>query len=268
MNNHQHPLWQSVDITNKKQQRCFRSPTSRTSGEIIGHLLPGTKAHSFDTDLYNQQGECVGVYAESLGLNEAGSGFMRELLSTASSAPIGRSRAAKLIIPRLRGYIVRADIIPLRMAQSPNMIQATSFANPQQWFAGELLTDSDFCQLSNVFRAAAGGVIIDVGGLEHDDVAEALNTFEREIRNRLSFPWILEDRRQTLAFVATIYAIPDTGVQDAITMPSQRPWTLTWWSWMLLVAGLKIHSMQVYKALSFRVTCRGMLRSVIESSRL
>jgi hypothetical protein len=49
--------------------------------------------------------------------------------------------------------------------------------------------------------------------LEHDDVAEDLNIFEAEIRNRLSFPWILEDRRprQTLAFVGNYLRYPGHG---------------------------------------------------------
>jgi biotin carboxylase len=137
---------------------------------------------------------------------------MLELLSAATLAPACRSRAAKLIIPRNGGYIVRSDIVPLRISSAPRVIYTCSLADPQQWFPGVRETDIDLSHLSKVFQVAAGGVIIDAGQSAYD-VAADLDAFEVEVRNRLSFPWLLKERRsrQTLVFVGNYLRHPGHG---------------------------------------------------------
>jgi len=69
--------------------------------------------------------------------------------------------------------------------------------------------ETDFSRLPNVFAIAAGGIIIDVHE-SINDVAADLDAFEEEVRNRLSFPWVLEKRRprQTLVFVGNYWWYP------------------------------------------------------------
>jgi hypothetical protein len=133
-------------------------------------------------------------------------------LLAASSAPTGRSRAAKLILPRLRGYIVRSDVVPLRMSSAPNITYAASLAEPRRWYSGAELTDIDLSQLSKVFHAAAGGIVIDVGEPTLDTASD-LDAMEKEVRNRLSFPWLQAQQRprQTLVFVGNYLRYPGYG---------------------------------------------------------
>ncbi|KAJ5486143.1 hypothetical protein N7530_000443 [Penicillium desertorum] len=218
--NYHYPLWQSVDITIQKL----------TPGTTDRHL-PSTTPPFEHGASYEQHDATAGLSVQSLGLDDTGSGFIHALLSSASSAPLGRGRAAKLIIPRRRGYIVRSDIVPLRISGSSNLIKVSSFAAPQQWFSGEAVMETDFSRLPNVFAVAAGGIIIDVHE-SINDVAADLDAFETEVRNRLSFPWVLEKRRprQTLL---------------------QKPSISTWWFWMPQDAGWRIRSTQICVALSF-----------------
>jgi hypothetical protein len=182
-----------------------------TPGTTDRHL-PSTTPPFEHGASYEQHDATAGLSVQSLGLDDTGSGFIHALLSTASSAPLGRGRAAKLIIPRRRGYIVRSDIVPLRISGSSNLIKVSSFAAPQQWFSGEAVMETDFSRLPNVFVVATGGIIIDVHE-SINDVAADLDAFEKEVRNRLSFPWVLEKRRpiQTLVFVRNYWWYPTHG---------------------------------------------------------
>ena len=194
-NTRQSPLWQSVDVIVQRHHKSAQSPNG-TNEDI-------SNSHKYVS---------VDSFILSDGTDDAGRIFLLKLLTDVSSAPSDRWRAAKLIIPRVRGYIVRSDIIPLRMTDAPNMIYASSFAYPQQWFPGVPLPETDFLQFRNVLSASAGGVIFEVGQSEHD-LTEGLDIFETELRYRLSFPWITEQRRprQTLAFVGNYLRYPGHG---------------------------------------------------------
>lgn len=137
---------------------------------------------------------------------------MSTLLSAAASAPAGRGRAAKLIVPRTGGYIVRSDIIPLRMVDCSHVLCTTSFADPQQWFSGMDPTRLDTDHLRHILPAAAGGIILDTSEAMYDMTSD-LDALEDEIRSRLSFPWLLKERRprQTLAFVGNYLKYPGNG---------------------------------------------------------
>lgn len=188
MGTFQHPYWRSVDITIQRIR-------SLTNNEPFCET---------ETAARSLLGPWTGV--------DDGKAFLLALLSAATSAATGRGKAAKLIIPRTRGYIVRSDIIPLRMVDCPHVVRATSFAKPQQWFQGDDLTEYDLYHLRNVFLSAAGGIILDTGEAM-DDMASDLDVLEVELRNRLSFPWLLKERRpkQTLAFVGNYLQYPGHG---------------------------------------------------------
>ncbi|KAF2720184.1 hypothetical protein K431DRAFT_304543 [Polychaeton citri CBS 116435] len=184
----QHPYWQSVNIT-----------TQKLSQPVNGHLL-----YKIETDAHTIDERLAGI--------AHGPKFLSTLLSAAASAPPGRGRAAKLVIPRTRGYIVRSDIISLRMFGCPHVIHTTSFAKPQQWFLGEKLTEADIFDLRDVIAAAAASVILDTGRSMSYMMSD-LDSLGYQFQNRLSFSWVLQERqsRQILAFVGNYLKYPGHG---------------------------------------------------------
>lgn len=137
---------------------------------------------------------------------------MLELLSAAVNIPINHVKAAKLIVPRTSGYITRSDIIPLRMVDCPNISSVVSFCKPQQWFSGNCLSDDTSKCLEVLFTAAAAGMIIH-NPSSMVDITYELDALEVELRNRLSFPWLLREKRpkQTLAMVRGALRSPEQG---------------------------------------------------------
>jgi biotin carboxylase len=142
----------------------------------------------------------------------AASEFLLKFLSAAISTPAGRGKAVKLIIPRVPGYIVRSDIIPLRMIDCPHVLSVVSFSEPQQWFPGDSQTNGTTERLGDVFAASAAGILLDTNEAMAD-MASDLDALEVELRNRLSFPWLLKERRprQTLAMVRGALRSPEYG---------------------------------------------------------
>ncbi|RDA88856.1 hypothetical protein CP532_5393 [Ophiocordyceps camponoti-leonardi (nom. inval.)] len=122
---------------------------------------------------------------------------------------------ARLILPRSRGYIVRSDIIPLRMLGCPLVRRVVSFCKAHQFFDGEPFVSVDRPrQLPAVFVASAGGMRLK----QH---YSSLRTFfdspwyalDVELRGRFSFPWLSEQapQRKTLAIVDGGITGPDSG---------------------------------------------------------
>jgi hypothetical protein len=209
-NNRQHPYWHSIDI------RIHRTQSISNQDSGVDVLAPTWNSDA-NAEVCSANEIATTTRAdpypvESLGLDEAGTQFILALLSAASSAPCGRGRAAKLIVPRRKGYIVRSDIVPLRMGSAPHVVHASSLASPRQWFSGAALSEIEHPQLSRAIESAAGGVIIDVRESLRD-MALDLDAFEVDVRNRLSFPWLLENLqpRGTLVFVGNYLKHPDHG---------------------------------------------------------
>ncbi|KAI0117203.1 ATP-grasp domain-containing protein [Daldinia grandis] len=133
----------------------------------------------------------------------------RFVLDCLSASGNESGSVARLIVPLSRGYIVRSDIIPLRLLDCPLVRSAVSFSKPHQPFDGEPVRLENLEQLPNVFVASAGGLL-----LKHTDKPESLiASLDLELRHRLLFPWLSTQvpRRQTLAIVDGGISSPDHG---------------------------------------------------------
>lgn len=119
---------------------------------------------------------------------------------------------ASLIVPLSRGYIVRSDIIPLRLLDCPLVRSVTSFAKPLQFFDGELIGAENLQQLPQIFTAAVGAMILK--RVDSTDTETLLISLDDELRKRLSFPWLSTQtlKRQTLAIVCGGVRGPDAGL--------------------------------------------------------
>ena len=194
-----HGLWQSVDITLRKLPQ---PPDFESSGgtEAAPLVLP----------------EDLAGLSEEFGNAKFGSSaafeFLLRCLSAAVSTSSGRGIAAKLVIPRVSGYIIRSDIIPLRMIDCPHVVSVVSFSEPQHWFPGDALKNGTTARLEDIFAASAAGILLDTNE-EVADMALDLDALEIELQNRLSFSWLLKERRprQTLAMVRGALRCPDYG---------------------------------------------------------
>ena len=188
--------WHSVDITLRK--------TSSSNDQAKTKFLS-----SSSDDLLDGLGKwtTTGEFRSSPAFQ-----FLRELLAATVDAQSGQVRGAKLIIPKTPGSIVRSDIIPLRMVDCPNSASVISFSKPKQWFSGTSLRDSAPFHLQDAFTEAAAGIILDTSS-SMQDVSHQLDILEVEVRNRLSFPWLLREIRpkQTLAMVRGALRSPEHG---------------------------------------------------------
>ncbi|THY19407.1 glutathione synthetase ATP-binding domain-like protein [Aureobasidium pullulans] len=135
--------------------------------------------------------------------------FWQCLRATAVTGP-GVDCVVRLVVPLQSGYIVRSDIIPLRLQDLECVKTVTSFADPLQTFAGEGVTCSDCSNLEPLFSAAAAGLILNVSST---DTELESSTIDLELENRLSLPWILPGPAQhkTLVLVDANSADPAKG---------------------------------------------------------
>ncbi|THV71529.1 glutathione synthetase ATP-binding domain-like protein [Aureobasidium pullulans] len=135
--------------------------------------------------------------------------FWQCLRATAVSGP-GVDCVVRLVVPLQSGYIVRSDIIPLRLQDLECVKTVTSFADPLQTFAGEGVTCSDCSNLESLFSAAAAGLILNVSSTE---TKLGPSTIDLELENRLSLTWILPGPAQhkTLVLVDANSADPAKG---------------------------------------------------------
>ncbi|THX67517.1 glutathione synthetase ATP-binding domain-like protein [Aureobasidium pullulans] len=118
--------------------------------------------------------------------------FWQCLRATAVTGP-GVDCVVRLVVPLQSGYIVRSDIIPLRLQDLECVKTVTSFADPLQTFA-----------------VAAAGLILN---LSSTDTELESSTIDLELENRLSLPWILPGPAQhkTLVLVDANSADPAKG---------------------------------------------------------
>lgn len=118
---------------------------------------------------------------------------------------------ARLVVPKSCGYIVRSDIIPLRLLGCSLVTSVISFSKPQQFFDGEPISVEDLQLLSGVFSASAGGMLLK--RTDPTGINALLNSLDLELLNRLSFPWLSMQipKRQTLAIVDGGLSGPDNG---------------------------------------------------------
>ncbi|OGM51268.1 hypothetical protein ABOM_000280 [Aspergillus bombycis] len=141
--------------------------------------------------------------AKSFGAAEAYELFLQSLL--ASVAQGGQERLIKLIVPLAKGYIVRSDIINIRLHDCFLVEQIRSFTKPLQRYESEtspiVVFDKDDISLPAIFAAAAACILVrPVPQAEWETVSQQL---DEELDNRLSFPWIIPEtaRQKTLVLV-------------------------------------------------------------------
>ncbi|KAJ5529715.1 hypothetical protein N7527_003108 [Penicillium freii] len=196
--NHQ---WQSVDI-------AFTNVTG-------GCLTEGSE---LDTDfkalrILTSHGEPATLRETAFDTPE-----LRQFLLHTLSAPVaqGQERLIKLVVPLAKGYIVRSDIITLRLQDCPLVDQTRSFTNPLQTYEGHpnpsLLPHKDDIALPEILSAAAAIILVQPAPLgDLDIVSSDLN---RELENRLSFQWIIPEpaRQRTLALVEANSSHPEDGL--------------------------------------------------------
>ncbi|KAI9690049.1 MAG: hypothetical protein M1822_009931 [Bathelium mastoideum] len=188
--------WQSVDFTLRKTsiehdhiRTSFPSPSV---DELVGGLGKWTRSAAFRSSPAFQ--------------------FLRELLFATIHVKSGLVRGAKLIVPTTPGYIVRSDIIPLRMVDCLHSASVISFCKPQQWLSGISLSNSVPYSLEDVFAEAAAGIVVEDQS-STEEIAHQLDLLEIDIRNRLSFPWLLHQvpHTKTLAMVRGALRSPEHG---------------------------------------------------------
>ena len=130
------------------------------------------------------------------------------LLDCLKHGNYGQEIVAALVVPRSSGYLVRSDIIPLRLIDCVLVTKVVSFSRAHQFFDGKPIAIDNLQQLPNVFAASVGGMFLRT--IESTPLPTSL---ERELEDRLSFPWLSmkEPRRQTLAIVEGGRTGPDNG---------------------------------------------------------
>lgn len=178
-------------------------------GSTAAHLLNAPDGvQVIELDQENARKE---ITAESLGSPDA---FEFLLQALRESVP-GAKRAVKLIVPLKLGYIVRSDIIPLRLRDSQYIQSSISFAEPLQSYPGQKVSLAN-PDLATLFSASTAGLFLFDDSERNTDAGyEALSlAVESDLENRLSFPWILPGtpQRKTLALVDANSSHPEEGL--------------------------------------------------------
>lgn len=143
---------------------------------------------------------------------------LHQFLLHTLSAPVaqGQERLIKLIVPVAKGYIVRSDIITLRLQDCPLVDQTISFTNALQSYQGcsnsSFLPHKDDITLPEILSAAAAIILVQPTSL--DDLETVSSDLNRELGNRLSFQWIIPEpaRQRTLALVEANSSHPGDGL--------------------------------------------------------
>ncbi|KAE8325341.1 hypothetical protein BDV39DRAFT_194486 [Aspergillus sergii] len=159
--------WQSIDI-------CFRevsrSPSFvwATNAEDTSLLIEGSvELHRIDPQI--------------LGSTEA----FQYLLDCLVAAGREHGCVGRVVAPQSRGYIVRSDIIPLRLLDC------------------RLVTGVTLHQVLITFAVSAGGMLLKQINTDNNTLDSQLEDLNVELRNQLSFPWLpmQKPERKTLALV-------------------------------------------------------------------
>ncbi|KAI0386719.1 ATP-grasp domain-containing protein [Hypomontagnella monticulosa] len=139
---------------------------------------------------------------------------LRFVLDCLLAASYEHESAFRLIVPQSSGYIVRSDIIPLRLLDCVPVAKTVSFSKVHQYFEGKPIILENLKQLPIVFAAAAGGMVLkSTSSIGVGTLNSLLDALDIELRNRLSFPWLSMQvpRRKTLAIVDGGISSPDHG---------------------------------------------------------
>ncbi|KAF2166683.1 hypothetical protein M409DRAFT_66653 [Zasmidium cellare ATCC 36951] len=158
--------------------------------------------------------------------------FLIDCLGATSESRMGIS-VARIVMPSSSGYIVRSDIVPLRMLDCPLITTAKNFSQPLQFFAGNADIPANLQQLLEVIASSAGGILLkNTPSDDLDNQESRIKLLDIELENRLSFPWLSEDKpsRQTLVLVDGGSLSPDQGGCGASLFGAAQALGINTWS--------------------------------------
>lgn len=111
------------------------------------------------------------------------------LLDSLEAAYREGSCTVRVIVPRSEGYIVRSDIITIRLLDCELVRRTASFAKTHQFFDGKKVRVKNIEQLPKIFAAAAGGLLLKQRESTCINTLNLLPTpLDLELQDRLSFP--------------------------------------------------------------------------------
>lgn len=200
--------WKEEGITiNDSQNTCWRSLSFvlRSTSDSTGFSWPKNVEDS-RLSIEIASNERHQIKSEDFGSPAA----FRFVLDSLIAADHENGTVVALIVPQSRAYIVRSDIIPLRLVDCPVVKIVRSFSEPHQLFEGGPVSLDDKA-FPAVFAAAAGGLVLKQShGITIESLLRSLNV---ELSNRLSFPWMSTQvpKRKTLAVVEGGRYGPDNG---------------------------------------------------------
>ncbi|KAJ4316132.1 hypothetical protein N0V94_005620 [Neodidymelliopsis sp. IMI 364377] len=133
--------------------------------------------------------------------------FLVKSLIEAASVGEWSSRAIKVVIPQSTGYILRSDILPLRFLHCNSVDFVESFCEPLQFFPGTKSTRGLPERLPEIFNLSIGGIYVHPSHRTGEAIELDLQFLEIELVNRLSFPWLVSEKRsrKTVALVEGRY---------------------------------------------------------------
>ncbi|KAE8318070.1 ATP-grasp domain-containing protein [Aspergillus transmontanensis] len=185
--------WQSIDI-------CFREVSRSPS------FVWATNAE--DTSLLIEGSvELHRINPQIPGSTEA----FQYLLDCLVAAGREHCCVGRVVVPQSRGYIVRSDIIPLRLLDYRLVTGVVGFASPHQFFEGESIRIKTLHQVQITFALSAGGMHLKQINIDNNTLDSQLEDLNVELRNRLSFPWLSMQKpeRKPLALVEGGRRSPD-----------------------------------------------------------
>jgi hypothetical protein len=190
-------LWQSVDISFTKISKPLNLPNFKDVENIqLLVELSESEHHQLNSD--------------DFGSTEA-SAFVLDCISRAVHE---NESFARIIVPNSMGYIVRSDIIPLRLLDCQSVDSVAGFSKPLQYFQGGPIGVENLRGLPNAFARAVGGLLLkSVDQTGSNTVESLLKSLDLELQNRLSFSWLSEQapKPQILAIVDGGISGPDSG---------------------------------------------------------
>ncbi|KAH8202286.1 hypothetical protein TruAng_003563 [Truncatella angustata] len=163
-----------------------------------------------------------------IGAGEVGSAaayaYLTSALRTTGSSTNLARHLGGLILPSRSGYIVRSDVVSLRLVDCEPLEGATSFASPLQYFPENNLDEVNN-SLPELLCSAAGGFFVREE-LSTGDPGAAFEAIQSELLDRLSFPWTLAElpstRERTLVLVEGGGSKPEYDGNAARIYPAAR----------------------------------------------
>ncbi|KAF2967577.1 hypothetical protein GQX73_g5994 [Xylaria multiplex] len=136
------------------------------------------------------------------------------ILSCLSKADHEKESVARFIVPVSPGYIVRSDILPLRMLDCPLVTNVVSFSTPLQFYDWKADNIDGLRRFHDVFSSSIGAILCQSAHLIRvDDLPSPPPALDLELQNRLSFSWLSTEilQRRTLGIVDGGISGPDDG---------------------------------------------------------